>query len=330
MELFELIQTLNTAHGPSGDEGAVREVIAALARPHADEVTADTLGNLIVRKRGSGPKVMLCAHMDSTGLIVTHIGKEGFLRVGTLGGIAARELLYTPVRFKNGVRGVIVPEEKAEFGKLKLDACYVDIGAKDEEQARRMVQVGDTAVYDTAIFLSGDKVVSPYLDNRISCAVLLRVLEELDACPNDLYLVFSAQEEVGLRGARTAAWSIDPDYALAVDVTDVDDTPGSEKLGTVRLGQGAAVKVMDRSVICTPAVCAALEQAGADCGVATQREILQFGGTDTAALQKTRAGVQVGAVSIPTRYIHSPSEMCAVSDVEGAAKLLAGFAVGQN
>ena len=107
MELFELIQTLNTAHGPSGDEGAVREVIAALARPHADEVTADTLGNLIVRKRGSGPKVMLCAHMDSTGLIVTHIEKEGFLRVGTLGGIAARELLYTPVRFKNGVRGVM-------------------------------------------------------------------------------------------------------------------------------------------------------------------------------------------------------------------------------
>ena len=150
------------------------------------------------------------------------------------------------------MRGVIVPEEKAEFGKLKLDACYVDIGAKDEEQARRMVQVGDTAVYDTAIFLSGDKVISPYLDNRISCAVLLRVLEELDACPNDLYLVFSAQEEVGLRGARTAAWSIDPDYALAVDVTDVDDTPGSEKLGTVRLGQGAAVKVMDRSVICHP------------------------------------------------------------------------------
>ena len=140
MELFELIQTLNTAHGPSGDEGAVREVIAALARPHADEVTADTLGNLIVRKRGSGPKVMLSARMDSTGLIVTDIAKEGFLRVGTLGGIAARELLYTPVRFKNGVRGVIVPEEKAEFGKLKLDACYVDIGAKDEEQARRMVE----------------------------------------------------------------------------------------------------------------------------------------------------------------------------------------------
>ena len=313
MELFELIQTLNTAHGPSGDEGAVREVIAALARPHADEVTADTLGNLIVRKRGSGPKVMLCAHMDSTGLIVTHIEKEGFLRVGTLGGIAARELLYTPVRFKNGVRGVIVPEEKAEFGKLKLDACYVDIGAKDEEQARRMVQVGD-------------KVVSPYLDNRISCAVLLRVLEELDACPNDLYLVFSAQEEVGLRGARTAAWSIDPDYALAVDVTDVDDTPGSEKLGTVRLGQGAAVKVMDRSVICHPQLVETLERLAGEREVPVQRDIMRGGGTDAGAIHTTRMGVLTGGVSVPCRYIHTPTEMADLGDAAACVKLLAAFA----
>ena len=152
MELFELIQTLNRAHGPSGDEGEIREVIRALAEPYADEITADTMGSLIVHRRGKGPKLLLAAHMDSIGFVVTHIEKEGFLRVGTLGGIAARELLYTPVRFKNGVRGVIVPEEKAEFDKLKLDACYVDIGAKDEEQARRMVQVGDTAVYDPPYF----------------------------------------------------------------------------------------------------------------------------------------------------------------------------------
>ena len=308
MELFELIQTLNTAHGPSGDEGAVREAVAGLARPYADEVAADTLGNLIVRKRGSGPKVMLCAHMDSTGLIVTHIEKEGFLRVGTLGGIAARELLYTPVRFKNGVRGVIVPEEKAEFGKLKLDACYVDIGAKDEEQARRMVQVGDTAVYDTAIFL------------------LLRVLEELDACPNDLYLVFSAQEEVGLRGARTAAWSIDPDYALAVDVTDVDDTPGSEKLGTVRLGQGAAVKVMDRSVICHPRMVETLERLAGEREIPVQRDIMRGGGTDAGAIHATRMGVLTGGVSVPCRYIHTPTEMADLGDAAACVKLLAAFA----
>ena len=202
----------------------------------------------------------------------------------------------------------------------------MDIGAKDEEQARRMVQVGDTAVYDTAIFLSGDKVVSPYLDNRISCAVLLRVLEELDACPNDLYLVFSAQEEVGLRGARTAAWSIDPDYALAVDVTDVDDTPGSEKLGTVRLGQGAAVKVMDRSVICHPQLVETLERLAAEREIPVQRDIMRGGGTDAGAIHTTRMGVLTGGVSVPCRYIHTPTEMADLGDAEACVKLLAAFA----
>ena len=218
------------------------------------------------------------------------------------------------------------PEEKADFGKLKLDACYVDVGAKDEEQARRMVQVGDTAVYDTATFLSGDKVISPYLDNRISCAVLLRVLEELDACPNDLYLVFSAQEEVGLRGARTAAWSIDPDYALAVDVTDVDDTPGSEKLGTVRLGQGAAVKVMDRSVICHPRMVETLERLAGEREIPVQRDIMRGGGTDAGAIHATRMGVLTGGVSVPCRYIHTPTEMADLGDAAACVKLLAAFA----
>ena len=309
MAMMTMVQRLTAVYGISGREAAVAEEIRRMAEPYADEIWTDRLGNLICHKKGEGPKMMFAAHLDSIGLIVTHIGKEGFLRVGTLGGIAARELLYTPVRFKNGVRGVIVPEEKAEFGKLKLDACYVDIGAKDEEQARRMVQVGDTAVYDTAIFLSGDKLVSPYLDNRISCAVLLRVLEELDACPNDLYLVFSAQEEVGLRGARTAAWSIDPDYALAVDVTDVDDTPGSEKLGTVRLGQGAAVKVMDRSVICHPQLVETLERLAGEREVPVQRDIMRGGGTDAGAIHTTRMGVLTGGVSVPCRYIHTPTEM---------------------
>ena len=243
MELFELIQTLNRAHGPSGDEGEIREVIRALAEPYADEITADTMGSLIVHRRGKGPKLLLAAHMDSIGFVVTHIEKEGFLRVGRLGGVSPKEAAYTPVRFKSGLRGVFAPEEKADFGKLKLDECFLDIGAGDEAAAKQLVQVGDSAVYDTPAFRTGDLVVSPYLDDRISCAVLLSALERIGECPNDLYLVFTAQEEVGLRGARTAAWSIAPDYAVAVDVTDVDDTPGSERAGTARLGRGAAVKV---------------------------------------------------------------------------------------
>ena len=123
MELLELIQTLNAAHGPSGDEGGIREKLAELARPLADEISTDAMGNLIVRKLGSGPRVMLCAHMDSIGFIVTHVEENGFLRVGRLGGISPKEAAYTPVRFASGVRGVIVPEEKADFGKLKLDEC---------------------------------------------------------------------------------------------------------------------------------------------------------------------------------------------------------------
>ena len=228
MELFELIQTLVSAHGPSGNEGGIREVIRKLAAPYGGKASTDTMGNLTIHKPGPGPKVMLCSHMDSVGFIVTHIEKEGFLRVGKLGGVAPQEILYTPVRFQNGVRGVVVKEEKASFSKLKLDECYVDIGARDEAQAREMVQIGDTAVYDTPTFSSGGKVISPYLDNRVSCAILLQVLEKLpEDCPNDLYFVFSTQEEVGLRGSKTAAYAIEPDYALAVDVTDVDDTPGT-------------------------------------------------------------------------------------------------------
>lgn len=325
MELFDLIQTLTAAHGPSGNEGGVREVIARLAAPYAQEITTDTLGNLIVHKPGQGPKVMLCAHMDSIGFIVTHVEEEGFLRVGKLGGVAPVEALYTPVRFQNGVRGVFVKEEKAEDKGLKLDACYVDIGAKSREEALSMVQVGDTAVYDSPTFCNGDKVVSPYLDNRIACAILLKVLESLKETPNDLSLVFTAQEEVGLRGARTAAWSIAPDWALAVDVTDVDDTPGTERCGTVQLGKGAAVKVMDSSVICHPQVVQTLERLTKEQNIPVQRDIMRAGGTDAGAVQAARLGVLTGGVSVPCRYIHTPVEMASLEDAQRCVQLLSAF-----
>lgn len=328
MELIEILQALNETHGPSGDEGSVREKIAELARPFADELITDTLGSLIVRKKGDGPRVMLAAHMDSIGFIVTHIEKEGFLRVGRLGGIVPREAAYAPVRFKNGVRGVFVPEEKADFGKLKLDQCYIDIGAGDEEEAKRLVQVGDTAVYDGPVRLQGSRVTAPYLDDRLACAVLLSVLERIKTPACDLYLVFTVQEEVGLRGARTAAWRAEPDVGIAVDVTDVDDTPGSEKSGTARLGGGAAVKVMDSSVICHPGIVARLEElAGAE-GIPTQRDILRAGGTDAGAIHTARLGVRTGGISIPCRYIHTPVETADLEDAEACVRLAAALVRG--
>lgn len=326
MELFELIQTLVSAHGPSGNEGGVREAIRKLAAPYGGEASTDTMGNLIIHKPGPGPKVMLCAHMDSIGFIVTHVEKEGFLRVGKLGGVAPQEILYTPVRFQNGVRGVVVKEEKASLSKLKLDECYLDIGARDEAQAREMVQIGDTAVYDTPTFSSGGKVISPYLDNRVSCAILLQVLEKLpENCPNDLYFVFSTQEEVGLRGSKTAAYAIEPDYALAVDVTDVDDTPGTDRCGTVQLGKGAAIKLMDHSVICHSEIVKELDLTALERGIAVQRDILRAGGTDAGAIHVSRTGVKTGGVSVPCRYIHTPVEMVDLSDVQACVELVLAF-----
>ena len=164
------------------------------------------------------------------------------------------------------------------------------------------------------------------MDNRISCAVLLAVLERIQTSVNDLYFVFTSQEEVGLRGAKTAAWAVDPDWAIAVDVTDVDDTPGSKRSGTVQLGKGAAVKVMDSSIICHPEVVAKLEGLAQVQGISVQRDIMRGGGTDAGAIHTTRLGVKTGGISVPCRYIHTPVEMADLGDAKACIKLVEAFA----
>ena len=327
-KVFELWNTVGGAFGPSGREDAVREAIAAVAGEYIDEITTDALGNLICRKKGTGKKLLFAAHMDSIGVVATWIDDKGFIRFSQVGGLFKGDLINIVVRFANGTRGVISYEEKTPFKDLTMDNLFIDIGAKDKADAEKCVQVGDFAVFEAPRFEQNGVLCGPYLDNRIGCVTLLMMMEQLAQAEtgNDLYFVFTVQEEVGLRGAGAASFAVEPDVAIAVDVTDTGDLPERKSPMAVDMGKGPAIKVMDRSAICTPAVCEALERAAAACGVATQREILVCGGTDTAALQKARAGVQAGAVSIPTRYVHSPSEMCAVSDVEGAAKLLAQFA----
>lgn len=328
-KVFELWNTVGGAFGPSGREDAVREAIAAIAGEYIDDITTDALGNLICRKKGAGKKLLFAAHMDSIGVVATYIDEKGFIRFSPVGGLFKGDLINIQVRFAGGTRGVISYEEKTPFKDITLDNLFIDIGAADRADAERQVQIGDFAVFDAPRFEQNGVLCGPYLDNRIGCVTLLLAMERLaqQETENDLYFAFTAQEEVGLRGAGAAAFAVEPDIAVAVDVTDTGDLPERKTPMAVDMGRGPAVKVMDRSVICTPEVCAALEQAAAACGIDVQREILQFGGTDTAALQKTRAGVQAGAVSIPTRYIHSPSEMCAVSDVEAAARLLEKFAL---
>ena len=301
-KVFDLWKEVGGAFGPSGREDAVRETIAGIAGAYIDDITTDALGNLICRKKGAGKKVLFAAHMDSIGVVATYIDENGFIRFSQIGGLYYADLVNITVRFANGTRGVISFEEKTPMKDMTLAHMFIDIGAKNAEEARKLVQIGDFAVFEAPRFEQNGVLCGPYLDNRIGCVTLLLMMEQLaeTETENDLYFVFTAQEEVGLRGAGAAAFAVEPDVAIAVDVTDTGDLP------EMKTAMAVEMELL---------------------GISTQREILQCGGTDTAALQKARAGVAAGAVSIPTRYIHSPSEMCAVSDVEQSAALLAKFAV---
>lgn len=326
MDILKTLQTLNVCHGPSGDESDLADTLEKLAMPFVDECSRDTMGNLIAHKKGTGSRVMFAAHMDSIGCIVTHVEKEGFLRFGKVGGLHAADLISTPVRFKNGVRGLIALDEGVDAKKMTLDDLYIDIGAHDEDEAKAMVRVGDTAVYDTQSFAAGDRFVSPYMDNRISCVVLLMAMEQLQRSDNDLYFVFTTQEEVGLRGAKTAAYAIDPDYGVAVDVTVAADELGTKHAGSSKLGGGAAIKVMDSSIICHPEMVAKMEALAKGRGIEAQLDVIKSGGTDAGSIYTTKMGVLTGGISIPCRYVHTPAEMVDRGDVEACARLVAAFA----
>lgn len=326
MDILKTLQTLNACHGPSGDEAELAEILEKLAIPFVDECRRDTLGNLVAHKKGTGSRVMFAAHMDSIGCIVTHIEKEGFLRFCKIGGLHAADLIATPIRFKNGVRGMICLSEAVEPKNMTLDDLYIDIGAHDEDEARAMVRIGDTAVYDTPTYGAGDRLVSPYMDNRISCLVLLMALEQLQQSENDLYFVFTTQEELGLRGAKTAAYSIDPDYGVAVDVTVAADELGTRHFGSSKLGGGAAIKVMDSSIICHPQMVSKMESLAKERGITAQLDVIKSGGTDAGSIYISKMGVLTGGISIPCRYVHTPQEMVDRGDVEACARLVAAFA----
>ena len=325
MDYLNLLQTLNACHGPAGDERSIAETIRGLAEPYADDCAIDTLGNLIVHKKGSGPRVMFAAHMDSIGLIVTHIDEKGYLSFGKLGGIRPENLLHTPVRFKNGVRGAVSLRGDTAWKDMTVNDLFLDVGAKDEASAKAMVQVGDTAVADLPVFSMGSRLCGPFMDNRISCAAMLEALSLIRDHTNDLYFVFTVQEELGLRGSKPAAFTIDPQYGIAVDVTLADELETKAK-GSSVLGGGAAIKVMDSSVICHPEVVKILESLAAERNIPCQRDIIISGGTDAGSIHVSRAGVLTGGISIPCRYMHSPVETVEKEDVSAAAKLIAAFA----
>ncbi len=325
MELFERITKLTTIYGPSGREMAVAEAVAEMAKPYVDEVTVDVLGNVIAHKKGSGPKLMFAAHMDSIGFIASYIESDGSVRVGRVGGVRPNAVINMPVRFANGVMGTVRSSGKAK-GDLTFDDLYLDIGATSKEEALSMISLGDMAVYATTPFQAGNCVVTPYLDDRVACAVLLAAMERMGESDNDLYFVFTVQEEVGTRGATTAAYGVEPDYGVALDVTIASNTLGGAKVCSVESGKGAAIKVMDSSLIAHPVMVETLTTLAKEKGIKSQLEVLTAGGTDAGAIHKSRAGVISGVISIPCRYVHTPTEMADLDDIEACVALTAAMA----
>lgn len=326
--LRDTLKTLLSAWGPSGGEHNVEVTIREMLHAHVDNMRTDALGNLIVEKYGSddnAKRIMVSAHMDHIGLIVTAIEKEGYLRVSNVGGIGMKQSEFRHVVFENGVAGVLCSQPLEGEGKAAIKDLFIDIGAADSDEARSMVQVGDTAVYAPDIFTLGKhRIAAPAMDNRCACALLVELLMYAEDQKNTIIGVFSTQEEVGLRGASVAAYSVNPDIGLGLDVTAWGDTPGT-KIPDIKLGAGPAVKIKDSSMIATPLVRDALFEAAEAADVIVQREVLPFGGTDGAAIQHTRGGIPAGTLSIPCRYVHSACETIDMRDMDGALKVLLQF-----
>ena len=320
----DLIKTLTEAYGPSGSEEAIRDIIRAQVEPLTDELRVDALGNLIALKRGAGEphgkRVMLSAHMDEIGLIISYVDEQGFLRFQPIGGVDATTLAGGRVQFADGSTGVIAAENRQEFKKdPELTRLFIDVGATSRDEAK--ARLGQAVGFVRPFADLGQRIVAKALDDRISCAILIEVLRRLEDSLHEVYFVFSVQEEVGLRGAQTCAYGLDPDLGIAVDITVAADTPEAKKLA-MKLGAGPCIKIMDSGMLAHPGVKDAMIRVAEANGIPYQLEVLDRGSTDAAAIQLVRGGVPAGCVSVACRYYHTPSEMVDMGDVENSVKLL--------
>jgi len=329
-DVLKLQQQLVAAAAPSGNEKKMGQLLADLARPFVDEIRTDAMGNVICRKKGRGKRVMAAAHMDVIGFLATFVDEKGFVWFDHIGGHNPSYLINTRVVFANGTRGVIRPKALDKLAEKKMSAVrfsdlYIDIGAKDQAEAKKLIKIGDTAIFEGAPrMILGNNVMGPYADDLIGCVVLLMAMEQLQETKNDLYFVFSVQEEIGCRGAKTAAFGVEPHLGIACDVCPVGDTPADDGVHmAVCVGKGPTIKIKDSSVYCSPEANAHVRAAAKKAGVIYQDEILTGGGTDTSEMQMARDGAMATCISIPTRNIHLPVEIFNIDDVQGAAKLLA-------
>ena len=329
---FSLLKKIVETPGAPGHETPIRAVIREQLEPHVDELTTDSIGNLIARVKGNGPRVMMAAHMDEISLITTHVDDKGFVRFSTLGGFDPETLVNQRVLVHGtetipgviGGKPVHTQSDEQKKSKTKLKELFIDTGLAGD-RVKEAVRDGSVITRMGELLELGDCLTGKSLDNRISVYILIEALKQASTCNSDLYAVFTVQEEVGIRGARVAAQRIQPEIGIALDTTIANDLPGSgDHESCTSLGSGTAVKVMDKSVICTPSLVARLEKIADNHKITHQREVLTAGGTDTSGMQYLIGlGSYVTCISTPTRYIHSTVETVSKADVEAGIKLAA-------
>ncbi len=321
-----LVKKLSDAFGVSGYEKEIRNIIKKEIAQYADEITVDALGNLIILKKGCGEnkkRIMASAHMDEIGFQVVKIEDKGLIKVRALGGIPVTATYMNRVKFRNGVMGIVSSSIKEkELDKDTKKLC-IDIGASSKAEAEKYLRVGDVACYvGEYLELKENNITAKALDDRIGCYILIETLKKIEKPYNDLYFVFSTQEEVGLRGATVAANRINPDLGIALDVTVANDTPNAPE-GSNTVGGGAAIKVSDGSVICDEYLVEELISCAKDNNIKYQLDVIDGGGTDAGAINKSNFGVRATGLSVATRYVHGPNALINMDDTNACVDLLA-------
>lgn len=335
MAFTEMLEKLSNACGVAGKEDEVRSLMIKFLKPYADEVKEDKLGNVIAMKQGkkNAPKVMLAAHMDEIGLLVKTISKEGFLQFMKIGGIddrvllAQKVLVFTGKGFLHGIVGSKPPHIQKEDERKRVmtfDELFIDVGAGSQEEARKMgVRIGDPVEFDVKFAKIGkDIVIGKALDDRVGCAAMVEVMKRLEKPDCTVYAVGTVQEEVGCRGAVTSAFGIYPDVGIALDVTVSGDMPGVREVDApVKLGKGPAICIADGGLLTHPKLLRVMVDAAEENKIPYQLETGLGGTTDASRIALVREGVPSGVISIPTRYIHSPTSLLSLSDTEKVVKL---------
>ena len=323
-----LIKKLTQAFGVSGYEKEIREVIREEVKGYGDEITVDALGNLIVFKKGYGEnkkKIMAAAHMDEIGFQVVKIEDKGLIKVRGIGGIPVLGTYMNRVIFRNGTVGVVSSTPKVEDLKNDVKKLYIDIGAQSKEEASKYIKVGDVASYvGEYVELKERNITAKALDDRIGCYIMIEALKKLDKPYNDLYFVFTVQEEVGLRGATVAANRINPDLGIALDVTVANDFPNASE-GSNTLGGGTAVKISDGSVICNEYLVEEMVKCCEENNIKYQRDVIDAGGTDVGAINRSNFGVRASGISVATRYVHGPNCFVNMDDTDASIELLTKY-----